>query len=351
MSELFTEKYGAKSVGADFSPIETPAVISHTIIYGPEGSGKFSLANAWLREKFGTDVAKMKRKTWECSLPSKCKPMEVVMLCSGVHYVLDPTGWGQQDRNVLSKFMKDTCMGGNVGQFLEKSRQKIVVIRNAEILTAAAQKILRYLLDELQTPACSVVMLTNALFKLQPALISRCHIIKRETDPLEMERALLSICRKEDIQASEGDCREIAKISRGSWRSALNTLQMIALKRRDRLSITQIATRKLLGNLDPRGIVREEVVSNIRKDAYTCLTICGVHRPGLVLTNCIRELINSGLVEDCQRVTILRMAWEVDTLMSRGTRPVLHIERFLMLLWDSGIADAYVHQNGSFTSE
>ena len=351
MIELFSEKYGAKASG-DRDPLEeTSGVIPHTVIYGPEGSGKFSLTNAWLSERFGSECTKLRRKTWECSLPSKAKPVEVALMYSSVHHVLDPTGWGQQDRNILNKFIKDTCIGGNVGQFLQKSRQKVVVIRNTELLTENAQKNLRYLLDELQTPSCgSIFLLTNALFKLQPALVSRCRLVKRDPNTLEIKKVLLSICEKEGVIAPE-DCQEIAFKSRGNWRYALNTLQMTYLGRKNEPSIVQYATRKLLCNLDTKRVVGDEVVSSIRRDAYTCLTVCGVHRPGLVLKHCVKELTDSGLVGSEQMRVITEMAWEVDMLMCRGTRPVMHIERFLMQLWDSGIADTYVTHHRAFTAD
>lgn len=345
MIELYTEKYGATTSGGCDFPLDVHKDILHTIVYGPEGSGKFSLTNTWLRDKFGIEATKLRRKTWECILPSKTKPVEVALMCSSVHHVLDPTAWGQQDRNVLNKFINDTCVGSSVGQFLQKSRQKIVVIRNTEVLTINAQKNLRYLLDELQTSTCAIIMLTNALFKLLPVLVSRCRLVKRDPDPIEMERVLLSICQKENIVARQ-DCHEIATRSRGNWRYALNTLQMTSMGKKDQPSIARCATRNLLCNLDPNRIVGDDVVTNIRKDVYTCLTVCGVHRPGLVLRNCIKELTSDETFEKDRMREIIEMAWDVDMLMCRGSRPVMHIERFLMQLWDSGIADGYVARHG-----
>ena len=351
MIELYTEKYGATTSENRMHYLANQEDIPHTVIYGSEGSGKLSLINTWLRERFGVEITKLRRKTWECNLPSKSKPVEVELMSSSVHHVLDPTNWGQQDRNVLSKFIKDTCLAGNVSQFLQRSRQKIVVLRNTEILTENAQKTLRYLLDELQTPVCSVVMLTNALFKLQPALVSRCRIVKTESTCLDIERHLHEICRKEGISTPDR-CGKIAEESKGNWRYALNTLQMITLDKNDHPSIKQSATRKLLCNLDAKRVVCDEVVTNIRKDAYTCLTCCGVHHPGVVLKNCIKELVNfSRSKQEDQLHTLMKMAWEVDMLMCRGTRPVMHIELFIMQLWDSGIADAYVNHHREFTAD
>lgn len=343
--EFFTDKYGAKTMADCKQILGVDQDIQHTIIYGPNGSGKFTLANAWLAEKFGVKSTQLKRKTWDCVLPNRPKPITVNMMHSQVHDILDPTGWGQQDRNVLNKYLKELCLAGGTGtisQFLQKPKQKILMVRHTEVLTENAQQNLRFLMDEMQSTTCSVILLTSTLFKLHPGIVSRCQIVKRETDPTKIEKVLLDICTVEDItmKQTENTCRTIANDSLGDWRHALSALQMLSLNFDGQASVVQAATQKLLCNLNPHKTITDDLVTDIRKDAYMCLAVCGAHQPGGVLKSCVKELSDKVSSKELSRV--VDMAWNSDMLMCRGSRPVMHIERFLMLLWESGIADNYV---------
>lgn len=320
--------------------LETSRDIPHTIVYGPEGSGKLTLVNAWLSEKFGRGATRLKKKTWDCLLLNKTKPISVNMMHSQVHDVLDPAEWAQQGRNILNKYMRELCFAGGactISQFLQKPQQKILVLRHTDVLSESAQQNIRFLLDEMPSVTCSVILLTDSLYKLLPGLVSRCQIVKRHFHAQDVENVLTHICKAEGMKLplQHDICKTIASECLGNWRYALSHLQMLSVSTNGHMSVVQAATKKLLSHLKSDDMIDDSVVSNIRKDAYTCLAVCGVHHPAAVLKACIKEL--SGRASSEQVAQMIEMAWDVDMLMCRGSRPIMHIERFLINLWKSGL--------------
>ena len=116
---IYTNKYQPKEFtdfDTDFSYLNKIHDIPHTIIYGEEGIGKFSLAQVWLKNNYGSNIFNIKKIIKEYKTSNKV--IELGIYYTNYHYIINPSLYGLYDKNVLQQFIKDISSTSNISKSL-----------------------------------------------------------------------------------------------------------------------------------------------------------------------------------------------------------------------------------------
>src|SRR5437867_704082 len=77
--------------------------IAHFIIKGPQGCGKSTFADLFIKAKYNKEVLKIKQQNFEIKHASKT--IELQLLYSNYHYRIDPSSHGVYDRLIIQGFI------------------------------------------------------------------------------------------------------------------------------------------------------------------------------------------------------------------------------------------------------
>lgn len=234
--------------------------VSHTLIHGPEGSGKFSLAQVWLASVFGDSIWQLKQRSMETR--SNGKPVSLQYYATHFHVVLDPTHLGTHNRAVLSDFIQDFASTGNVAQMnsLGKASYKVVVIRSADRLSYEAQCALRDIMERF-LDTCRIIFLTKSVSRLMDPIVSRCCLVRVGIDDDFMISRLVQV----KTPISKAILKKVVSNSKGSYRTAFNDIdcRRHGLKPGDMMHdlLTRVASNAAAGNLTNHTKVRDSLHS------------------------------------------------------------------------------------------
>jgi len=192
----------------------------HLLMYGPSGAGKKTRIMCLLREIYGAGVERLRIEHHTFLTPSK-KKIEVSTIASNYHIMVNPSDAGIYDRIVVQDLIKTVAQTGQLDS--EKMKDfKVVVITDADRLSKDAQHALRRTMEKYMAK-CRVILCTNSVSKMIPAMRSRCLGIRvpaPSTD--DMTHVLQATCRKEGlVLPSELANRIIMKSGRNMRRAIL----------------------------------------------------------------------------------------------------------------------------------
>lgn len=300
--------------------------ISHTLIHGPEGSGKFSLAQVWLASIFGESAWQLKQKSIE--MRSNGKPVILQYYASQFHVVLDPVLLGAHNRAVLSDFIQNFVSTGNVAQMssFRKASYKLVVIRSADRLSYESQCALRDIMERF-VATCRIIFLSKSVSRLMDPVISRCDLIKAGVD----EDFMLSRLAQAKTTVSKAVLKKIANNSKGSYRSAFNEIdrRRHGLKSGDMMQdlMSNVASSAVVGNLTNHTKVRDSLHAAL-------VTSFNPSQVMLVLTKALMQKMPASVHGD-----ILEAAARAEELMASGATALLCLD---LLYFRAAAANAKV---------
>lgn len=231
--------------------------IPHLLFFGPPGTGKTSTILAMARDYYGHHFRSM---VMEINA-SDDRGIEVV------------TG------KILS-FVQTHSFSG--------MRVKLVVLDEADALTAEAQSALRRIMEK-STTDVRFCLCCNYIGKISAPLQSRCTKFRFEgIDRESLKDMALSISSKEDMVFEEGAVDAILDLSKGDARRVINLLQSAKMSRSP-LSVDYIY--KLTGSPRPSEI--DSVMSALSekpfKDSF-CVVMKMVKEKGYAMADIVSEL-------------------------------------------------------------
>ena len=108
---------------------------------------------------------------------------------------------------------------------LPPGRQKIVILDEADAMTAGAQQALRRTM-EIYAPTTRFALACNQSNKIIEPIQSRCAILRySRLDQTQLLTRLLQICEAENVKYSEDGLAALIFVSEGDMRQAVNNLQ------------------------------------------------------------------------------------------------------------------------------
>lgn len=298
----------------------------HLLIWGSNGAGKKTRINCILRELYGSGVEKLRLERHEFETASK-KKLEIHSCASNYHIEICPADAGIHDRIVIQELVKQVA---GTGQFnSEKQKQfKIIVITEASRLSKDAQHALRRTMEKF-TAQCRLILLTESISKLIPALRSRCLGIRIEAPSEEMIKSVIvKACDKENFEMSEKQVERIAKLSERNLRKALLLSEVCKVKGITNGNPPEYDWELYL-NETARLILDQQTPNQVlvvRARIYELLV-------RLIPTHVIFQKLFEKLTKACPDATmkarLAKTAAEFEHRSNLGTKPIYHLEAFV----------------------
>jgi hypothetical protein len=314
-------------------------IIQHSVVYGPEGCGKLTLAQCWLASIYGDGVHRMQRRSIEISNQGQ-RRIDVPFFASHFHVVVDAPTCNSIDKTALQQFVREMSTTHNVVSMvnsradsrLRAFRHKVVVVRGADAMSNGSQSALRDILEK-RADACRVILLTRNIAQMQDLILSRCLKLKVRPDPGAMLRRASDLCAVEGIPQN-ARMRDFVAKCRGNWRRLLGDMDYVKHGLR--------TWEQVLSGVDERTLLAQQVASRIDAMAVEGASLAaGV--------DVVRELTHSassiGIAPSwlmsvvCTRLVeahpgldaaLLRIASACDYAMTQGTQPVAYFDRFTL---------------------
>lgn len=200
----------------------------HLLVFGPNGAGKKTRVNCILRELYGPGIEKLKMDRHEFLTASK-KKIEIHSCASNYHIEICPADAGNNDRVVIQELVKEVAGTRQINSEKQKSF-KVIVITEANRLSKDAQHALRRTMEKYMSH-CRLILLTESVSKLIPALRSRCLGLRVQAPTeQEIEFVLDKVAMAEMFEMSDEQKRNLAKLSGRNLRKALLQAEVTKVK-------------------------------------------------------------------------------------------------------------------------
>ena len=324
---LLCDKYRPRRLDAldvDVTDLKKHQFICNSIILGCSGSGKMTVAQAWLEHIFGEDTRSLKRHSIEYRVNGKS--IDVSYLFSNYHFVLQPDLYGVYDKHILQQFIKDIACTANVAQLGNDSthKYKVIVIKNADQLTEGAQNALRQTVEE-YSEECRFIFLARVLNRFTDAMISRTLKIAVFADALRVNRCLTRVSSQEGISISADTIDFISLQCNGNLREALHCVDRYRAGLPICCDALQASLEPIIDYVTNRQLNHENM-TKIRAILYNAL-ITGV-RPQEIL-RVMTKLFYSD-VDDDHKYEVLCRAAQCNNKLIKVNKSILLLEKFIL---------------------
>lgn len=343
---LWVDKYRPKTLQAlthndDLTSLlqslsHQPRDLPHLLLYGPNGSGKKTRCMSLLESIFGSGVYRMKIDVRQFVTPSRRK-LDLNVVSSAYHLEITPSDMGINDRIVIQELLKEVAQMEQVDFQDSKDglshRYKCVVINEADSLTRDAQSALRRTMEK-YSRNIRLIMVCDSMSSIISPIKSRCLMIRCPA-PTDQEtiNILSKVATAEGVKLESDEVlRSIATTSNGNLRTALLTLETMALNNEMNLKLTTPVIRP-----DWESVILK-MANKIQKErSVGCLVECRAILYDL-LAHCISARIilqelTFALVKknnsDETKASVIESASVFDERLSLGNKPIYHLEGFI----------------------
>ena len=234
----------------------------NVIVHGTEESGKITLVRCLLASMFDDSI--YQTTCIQHNVRQNCSNYNVNIYRSKYHYEISFAGLQYADRSVLSSVMDDYFKTANVAD----RNFKILVIRDFHTLTKPAQYALRRRM-ETHYQAVRFIIITNAINKIEPAIVSRCLCLRCPKPGLvQMRKYLSDVCEQEAIRITDQDITNIIQQSERNIGKSLYYLEIIKnTGTTDLVSPQQVCIQRLLDCFQSKEYPCEQIreaISNLQ---------------------------------------------------------------------------------------
>tara|TARA_B100001758_G_C18386100_1_gene600192 strand:+ start:620 stop:1660 length:1041 start_codon:yes stop_codon:yes gene_type:complete len=190
--------------------------MNHLLVYGLNGSGKYTIIKAYLNSMFDYDnkIYNMKDKTIELSFNGS--KVDFPVMASPYHFEINCEDFN--DKRLVNQFIKSVACTNNISN----NNKKIVIVKHIEHLTIEYQWMLRRTIEKLYK-TCKIIFMSNHISRIDSSISSRCICLRIESpSDKEIENILSDISEKNNIQnISDKQMNYILKVSQRNLKTAL----------------------------------------------------------------------------------------------------------------------------------
>jgi len=297
----------------------------HLLVFGPEGAGKKTRVNCILRELYGNGVEKLRLERHEFTTQSK-KKIEIHSSSSNYHIEICPADAGNNDRVVIQELVKEIAGTRQINSKEQKSF-KVIIISEANRLSKGAQHALRRTMEKYMAQ-CRLILLTESISKLIPALRSRCLGIRvKAPSEQEIENVLEKVTTQEMIELSTNQQSQIVKMSGRNLRKAMLLAEVCHVKgvtdgpppEYDWEIYLKETARKIIEQQTPSQVLL------VRSRLYELLV--RLIPPNIIFQQLFYEL-NKACADSGMKARLAKVAAEFEHRCNLGSKPIYHLEAF-----------------------
>lgn len=201
--------------------------IPHLLFHGPNGSGKKTMVNIFMKMLFGKSINSVKDVKYLVSGSGNTETEEQFKQ-SYHHIFIEPKG-NNHDRYLIHDVIKVYVSKARYNLVESKHHFKLVVINNVDIMSESVQFSLRRTIEK-YSDQCRFIIISNSISKIINPIASRCKCILVKS-PFESEiidyANFISI--KENINLTIDRSAYLLQLYNGNIKNILWRLQMYKL--------------------------------------------------------------------------------------------------------------------------
>ena len=297
--------------------------IPHTILYGPDGSGKKTLVNIFLGMLFGPNVHNSKEVSYDIVGSGGKKNVEKIKQ-SNYHIIINPKS-NNFDRYLIHDVVKEYAKSKTLNSIFEKNKQfKLVLINDVDNLSFCAQAALRRTMER-YNDKCRFVMCCKSLSKVIDPLKSRCVCIRVPSpDDADIFEYIFKISTKEKVNLSLKEYADVVKNSNGNIKRALWELQYkkygYEMNTEYKKSLDKLVDLFWKGELNNMTAIRN-IFFDLMITNFTGITI---------LRDLINVIYQSKLLTDDTKQKLVQTSSKIEYGLIKGRREIIHLDKFTM---------------------
>ena len=276
--------------------------------------------HCFLKEIFGNGVDKLKLDNKQFTTPSNRK-IEINVITSNFHCEVNPSDVNTSDRVIVQDLIKDMASSTSLS---DKHRFKVVVITEADKLTADAQHGLRRTMEK-YINTLRIILVCNSSSRIIPAIRSRCFLV-RVAAPTEekISEILLQVAKKESISLTAENARKIAVTSERNLRRALLMLESMKIACSNQIVLPQWQT--FIKQMAARILKTQNVTTlqELRANFYELQM--HLIPPETVIIYLVAEILPN--VEANIKAQLVELAAHYEHLMKTGSKKIYYLEAF-----------------------
>lgn len=296
--------------------------IPHLILYGPDGSGKKTIAKMFLENIFGSVVNQLTEIVYTIN-GSGNTTADIPIKQSIYHIVIEPNN-NNFDRYLIQNVVTEYARRIPIDACNTSRTFKFVVINNVDNLSYYAQMSLRRTM-ETYSRICRFLMVCNSFSKLIDPLRSRCVCI-RVPSPTKTEiiETVMNVCYKEKYIITMDQLTKLISMTNHNIRHVFWIIECLVNSVDMNMSydnlIDKITSLICEGNLDNR----DEII----KLMYNIL-ITNISGSNIIQT-ILKKLLYDKTISNDNKLKLIKNASKYEHNMSMGRRDMIHLDAFIV---------------------
>ena len=295
--------------------------IPHIIFYGPEGSGKKTLINMFLKMIFGDDVVNTRDTSYVVD-SSGNRTKNVYIKQSNYHIIVEPNN-NNFDRYLIQDVVKEYAKKPT-NPFMSTKNFKVVLINNVDKLPYYAQTSLRRTMEKYSS-TCRFIMWSVSLSKVIDPLRSRCYCFRiKIPSTIDLLEILLNISSKNNLNLTHDEYLSILHKSKGNMKDAIWMLQLKQFNEPITTAYDQIIDVIInnillcdLNNLKTiRGLFYKIMINNI---SGTC-----------IIRDIVCKIISDSRINFLCKIDIVEYCAIYEYNLIRGRREIIQLEALVI---------------------
>lgn len=301
--KTFDEVVGQEHITPTLRAFVKNRNLPHILFSGKAGTGKTSLAKVIARELYG--------EKWK-------------------QYFLEINASDDRGIDVVREKIKGYARVKTLGEDF-----KIIFLDEADAITPPAQHALRRVI-EMYSSKCRFILSCNYPNKIINPIKDRCVLFRfKGINPEDMESMLTKIAKKEEIDINPSAIHVLALLSRGSMRTALNTLDRLKSGGETAIDDSKIYDVMAYVNDDDIRALLILVREGDNTSADECidnLLNTKVYTPEEILESLWRLISGSTILSKESKLDALERIGDVEFRISIGSMPFLQLKAFCIRL-------------------